>query len=78
LKNQDISNARLNGRTPSARRREAHDKSELCGVTMTIHKSTAELLCEMARQNGGRGDLGRTVDKLVRNWIAAGRPSDDG
>lgn len=76
MKNQDITNARTSGRTPAARSREARDKSELCSVTMTIHKSTAQLLCEMARQNGGKADLGRTVDKLVRNWIAVGRPED--
>lgn len=73
MKNQDISAVHLNGKTPAARSREARDKSDLCRVTMTIHKSTADVLCDLARQNGGKNDLGRTVDKLVRNWAAAGR-----
>ena len=71
MKNNDVSSAHLSGKTPAARKREARDKSSLCRVTMTIHKSTADMLCEMARQNGRKNDLGRTVDKLVRNWREA-------
>ena len=67
MKNNDISGVHLNGKTPAARSREAKDKSNLCSVTMTLHKSTADYLLLLARENGGRGDLGRTVDKLARD-----------
>lgn len=67
MKNRDIGKAHLRGKTVEDRMREARDKSNLCSVTMTLHKTTADYLLLLARENGGRGDLGRTVDKLVRD-----------
>lgn len=65
MKNKDIGPAHLRGKTPEARSRERHDKSNLRTVKMTIRAQSAYHLKELSAQMGSR-DIGRAVDKLVR------------
>jgi|GEM_PF-6899268 len=65
MKNQ-IEPAHLSSRTPEARSREQKNKNNLCKITITVRRSTAHHLAAMSAACGGNKDMGRTVDKLVR------------
>lgn len=66
MKNNDIKPAHLSGKTSEARDRERKDKNNLCKISITVRKQTAFHLEQMSSACGGKKDLGRVVDKLVR------------
>lgn len=67
MSNSDIQPAHLRGKTPEARERERKDKNNLRTVKMTVRAQTVYHLQEMALQINGSKDIGRAVDKLVRD-----------
>lgn len=78
MKNPDVEPAHLNGYTAEARERERKDKSNLRTIRITVRAQTVFHLAAMASSLKGGKDLGRAVDKLVREHQVSQRIGEAG
>lgn len=78
MKNSDIGPAHLTSKTAEARDKERRDKNNLRTVKMTIRAQTVFHLTEMALAMNGSKDIGRVVDKLVREHQLTRRIGEGG